>query len=112
FFESNFRGTKFFLIFFFLILFSRLWYLQILNGDDFRKFSEKNLLKESDIYAPRGKIFDRDGQVLVENLPAYKAIITPQYTKDLNTLAKALSPVVDVPVDEIIDKVNKSRRQN
>lgn len=112
FFENNFRGAKVFLSIFFLILFSRLWYLQILNGEDFRKFSEKNLLKESDVYAPRGKIFDRDGQVLVENLPAYKAIITPQYTKDLDSLAKDLSPIIDVPVEEIIDKVNKSRKQN
>lgn len=112
FFDNNFAAAKIFLGFFFLILFSRLWYLQIINGEDFRKFSEKNLLKESDVYAQRGKIFDRDGQVLVENLPAYKAIIIPQYTTDLEALAKDLAPVLDMTEDEIIKKVKKSRRQN
>ncbi|MCJ8276154.1 MAG: penicillin-binding protein 2, partial [Bdellovibrionales bacterium] len=112
FFEINFIAAKAFLVFFFLILFSRLWYLQILRGQDFRKFSEKNLLKESDVYAPRGKIFDRDGHVLVENLPAYKAIITPQYTEDLEALAEDLAPALGMEAEKIVAKVKKSRRQN
>ena len=77
FFDSNFILLRVFLGFFFLMLVSRIWYLQIIRGEDFRQFSQKNLLKESDIYAARGKIYDRNGKILVENLPAYKVTITP-----------------------------------
>lgn len=111
-FETNYKVAKLFIGFFFLILISRLWYLQILHGEEFREFSNKNLLKSSDVYAPRGMVYDRDGTVLVENLPAYKAIIRPQYTKDLEKLAHDLAPALKIDPEIIIKKVKKSRRQN
>ncbi len=111
-FDLNFKVAKFFILAFILILISRLWFLQIIHGEEFREFSNKNLLKSSDVYAPRGRIYDRDGKVLVENLPAYKAIITPQYTDDLEKLANDLAPALGLEPDEIISKVNKSKVQN
>ena len=111
-FEGNIFWTKLVASFFLLILLSRLWYLQIIHGEEFRQFSNKNLLKSSDVYAPRGKVFDRDGRVLVENLPAYRATITPQYTDDLEALADDLSPALGIDSETIVKKVKKSRRQN
>lgn len=111
-FDSNFRMAKVFLIFFILILTSRLWFLQIMHGEEFREFSNKNLLKSSDVYAPRGRVYDRDGKVLVENLPAYKASITPQYTNDLEKLAEDLGPALNIQPKDIIKKVKRSKRQN
>lgn len=111
-FELNFKFAKGFILFFILLLVSRLWFLQIMHGEEFREFSNKNLLKSSDVYAPRGRIYDRDGKVLVENLPAYKAIITPQYTDDLDSLARDLAPALDIEKEEIIKKVKRSTRQN
>ncbi len=111
-FDLNFKAAKIFIVFFFLILVSRLWFLQIIHGEEFREFSNQNLLKSSDVYAPRGRIYDRDGKVLVENLPAYKAIITPQYTEDLDKLAADLAPALGIDVEDVIRKVKRSRRQN
>ena len=111
-FETHFKLTLYFLLFFFFILMARVWYLQILQGDEFRRFSEKNLFKESDVYAPRGVIYDRDGKILVENLPAYRAIVTPQYVEDLDLLAKDLSKALNIEPKVVIKKVKRSRRQN
>jgi penicillin-binding protein 2 len=111
-FDTNFTASKIFIVGFLLILVSRLWYLQILQGDQFRQFSNKNLLKSSDVYAPRGRVFDRDGKILVENLPAYKAIITPQFTQDLSQLAADLAPALGLTQEQIIKKVKLSRRRN
>ncbi|MEM7646623.1 MAG: penicillin-binding transpeptidase domain-containing protein, partial [Pseudomonadota bacterium] len=110
--EINFKLTKVFIGLFFVILIGRLWYLQILHGEEFRLFSNKNLLKSSDVFAPRGIVYDRDGRVLAENLPAYKAVITPQYTENLEELAEDLGPALQIPPETIIKKVKKSRRQN
>ena len=111
-FSTNFKLTLIFLLAFFCILLARIWYLQILQGDEFRRFSEKNLFKESDVYAPRGIIYDRDGRILVENLPAYRATVTPQYVFDLPALAKDLGKALELSSEDIIKKVKRSRRQN
>ncbi len=111
-FDFNFKAAKAFMLIFVMILISRLWYLQIIHGEEFREFSNKNLLKSSDVYAPRGRIYDRDGKVLVENLPAYKAVITPQYTDNLENLAKDLAPALEMEPKDIVDRVKKSKRQN
>jgi penicillin-binding protein 2 len=47
------------------IVFFRLWYLQILTGEQYVQQAEKNTLRELPIAAPRGQIVDRYGNVLV-----------------------------------------------
>jgi penicillin-binding protein 2 len=49
------------------VLALRLWYLQVLSGDDFREQANDNRVRETRIQAPRGDILDRDGKVLVAN---------------------------------------------
>lgn len=90
----------------------RLWYLQIISGNELREFSEKNRIKQNKITAPRGLMLDRDGQVLVENLPGFEAILSPQYIENLEDLAKTVGPVLGIEPDKLIAKVQKGRRQN
>lgn len=90
----------------------RLWYLQIISGNELREFSEKNRIKQNKITAPRGLMLDRDGKVLVENLPGFEAILTPQYIENLETLAKSVGPILGLEPDKLVQKVQKSRRQN
>jgi penicillin-binding protein 2 len=47
------------------IVFFRLWYLQILTGEQYVQQAAKNTLRELPIAAPRGQVIDRDGNVLV-----------------------------------------------
>lgn len=51
----------------FVLLAFRLWYLQILSGDDYVGFAVSNRERTVTIEAPRGVIYDRDGEVMVEN---------------------------------------------
>ncbi|MEO7557039.1 MAG: penicillin-binding protein 2 [Acidimicrobiales bacterium] len=51
----------------FATLFSRLWYLQILASDQFREQARANSVREVLEPAPRGRILDRHGRVLVDN---------------------------------------------
>lgn len=101
----------FFIIVFLLFIF-RLWYLQILSGSELREFSEKNRIKQNKILAPRGLMLDREGRTLVENLPGFEVVISPQYVSNLEQLAKSISPVLGIDPDKILQKVIKSRRQN
>lgn len=96
----------------FLTFASRLWFLQIIQGSQLREFSEKNRIKQNKILAPRGLMLDRDGKVLVENLPGFEAILSPQYIEDLDLLAKTVGPILGYEPEKLISKVKKSRRQN
>ena len=49
-----------------IILF-RLWYLQILSGEDFAAQANDNRLRSVKVVAPRGTIQDRNGEAIVEN---------------------------------------------
>jgi penicillin-binding protein 2 len=95
------------------ILFTgRLWYLQVVKGTELREFSERNRIKEEKIGAPRGMVLDREGRVLVDNHPGFDAVITPQYSSELEATAEAIGPILDIPASVIIKKVQKSRSQN
>jgi penicillin-binding protein 2 len=51
----------------FAALFARLWYLQVMVSDEFQVAAEANRVREVPTQAPRGRILDRDGTVLVDN---------------------------------------------
>jgi penicillin-binding protein 2 len=54
----------------FAIIFLRLWYLQVLSGDQYLAQAQNNQVREFTVQAPRGNILDRHGNVLVENRTA------------------------------------------
>lgn len=103
----------YFLLFVVFGLFAfRLWYLQILQGSELREFSERNRLQENHSPAPRGMIFDRQGRVLVDNVPGFVATLTPQYATQLEKTAGALGVVLNLPPAGIVQKVRQSRHRN
>lgn len=94
------------------IFFIRLWYLQIINGTELRQFSEQNSIKETKIPAPRGIIYDRNGEILVENLPGFEVTISPQYVTDLAGTTDAVARALSMPQQTVLQMVQKSKRMN
>ena len=62
---------------FFAIVFFRLWYLQVLSGDKFLAQATVNRVRDLRIQAPRGKIVDRNGKVIVANQVAVVVELDP-----------------------------------
>jgi penicillin-binding protein 2 len=62
----------------FAIIFFRLWYLQVLSGDQYLQQARDNRVRELRIPAPRGGILDRNGNVLVENRAATVVELDPE----------------------------------
>jgi penicillin-binding protein 2 len=61
----------------FLALFSRLWYLQVLAGERYGDLAEGNRVRQIVLDAPRGRILDRAGRVLVRNRAAWAVTVNP-----------------------------------
>jgi penicillin-binding protein 2 len=59
------------------VIFFRLWYLQVLSGDNYLKEARNNQQREIKVEAPRGEIVDRDGRVLVDNRTGLAVKVTP-----------------------------------
>ena len=61
----------------FAIVFLRLWYLEVLSGDKYLAQAQNNQVREFTVQAPRGKVVDRHGNVLVENRTALALQVKP-----------------------------------
>ena len=61
----------------FAIVFFRLWFLQVLSGDQYLNEAKVNRVRDIAIAAPRGEILDRTGQILVDSTKALAVQISP-----------------------------------
>ena len=59
------------------VVFFRLWYLQVLSGDKYKAEANNNRVREITIQAPRGRIVDRNGRVLVDNRYGLAVTVSP-----------------------------------
>ncbi len=80
----------------FVLLASRLIYLQVIRHDDLMTQAESNRTAILPTVPPRGNILDRNGVVLANNYSAYTLEITPSKVKDLEATIDALAELVDI----------------
>src|SRR5580692_13198379 len=82
---SGFRLTavQYIILVVFLVLAYGLWRLQVVSSEFYSALAEKNKTREVPILAPRGKILDRDGRVIVDNYPSFSALLLRDSSRDL-----------------------------
>ena len=68
------------------LLVIRMWYLQVIEGDELRQRSENNSVRLRKIKPMRGLIMDEDRRVLVDNQPSFDIVFIPNRTKDIRTV--------------------------
>lgn len=72
----------------FFVLFFRLFQLTIVEGETYRKFSDTNRIKEVNLDATRGIIYDRNGKELATNKATYNLVAYKDRFDDLDRQAK------------------------
>lgn len=95
------------ILFCFAIIFVRLWYLQIFKGNEYEKFSNQNRLRKEIIPAPRGMIYSRNSERLVDNIPRFDAIVTRQFLQDKKNTIGRVSEILDIPIEDIEKTIKK-----
>jgi penicillin-binding protein 2 len=95
----------------FAVLFLRLWALQVLSGQRYLAQANDNRARTLRLEAPRGPIVDRNGRVLVRNVPGTRVELWPSDLPKTWPAQRAelrkLSYVTGVPVKEILDDLDK-----
>lgn len=104
-------GLIFFVIPGFVFLLLRLFYLQVIEGENFRRLSENNCIRLQSIDPPRGLIFDRNGQLLVDNRPSYDLSIVIKDARPLETSLQNLSQYTRIPLEWLWGEVEKNHNQ-
>jgi len=89
------------------IIAGRLFQLQIMDYDTYNPLSRENSLRQELINPARGLIYDRNGNLLVDNEPIYSITITPANYDDKNT--PILANLMDVPIEEVAERVEEAR---
>jgi penicillin-binding protein 2 len=76
----------------FAIIFFRLWFLQVLSGNQYLAQATTNRVRDIAIAAPRGQILDATGATLVDSVPALAVQISPPDLPVPVTLASMRTP--------------------
>jgi len=92
----------------FLVLGSRLWYLQVLRGDEFAEFSLENHIRVERIPAPRGRILDRYGKELVVNRTSFDVYVIPKDANDLAHISPSLSQILNLDKNRIDNNIKSA----
>jgi len=95
----------------FSILAVTFWVLQVVQNAKFEELAENNHQRTLALRAPRGIIFDRNGQVLVENRNSYNISIVREHTSDLNRTVRLVSAVLGLDESAVRQIVDRHRRE-
>lgn len=92
-------------------LLARLIYLQIVGHDLYTSLSRDNRVKISPLPPTRGLIYDRNGEILAENLPTFSLELIPEQVPDLETTLTELQSLLDISDEEIKQFRNTMQRR-
>ncbi|HVM92673.1 MAG TPA: penicillin-binding protein 2 [Terriglobales bacterium] len=107
---SPFRLTavQYVVLFIFLLLAYGLWRLQVMHSDKYSLLAEQNRVRNVPILAPRGKILDREGRIIVDNYPSFSALLLRDSSRDLNADADAIAKGLHLNPDEVRQRIRRN----
>lgn len=85
-----------------LALVVRLLYLQIAGHELYTGLSHANQVKISPLAPPRGLIFDRNGEVLADNVAIYSLEVIPEQARNMDATLAGLKELIGLSDDEIV----------
>ncbi len=93
------------------LLAGRMFYLQVASHEHFTTLSKDNRVKLQPLPPTRGLIYDHNGVILAQNLPAYSLEITPEKTPDIDATIRDLSEIIPISEDDI-QRFQRLRKQH
>lgn len=107
FFKKRALSSAVVLIFFFAVLVSRLWYLQIQQGDKYRQMANNNRVRYVEVVPPRGNIFDSKGREIVSNRPSFNVVLSRENSGLNGELLKKMASILGEDVSVLLERIRK-----
>ncbi len=92
----------------FAVLIGRMAYLQLYKGDYYYRLSEGNRIRAVKILAPRGIIYDCNGEELVKNEPGFVVSLLRTNEKPDMAVINKLAAIIEVPPEQILEKIKQN----
>lgn len=90
------------------VLVARLAFIQIVQGNYYRELSTYRSIRIITEEPLRGRILDRNGVVLAENVPSYDLVVVPEDIKDKNRELNFISSITGIKTADIQTTIDKS----
>jgi penicillin-binding protein 2 len=91
----------------FLLLAYGLWKLQVMQSGKYALLAEQNRIRNVPILAPRGKIVDREGRIIVDNYPSFSVLLLRDSARDLSADADAIAKGLHLNADEVRQRIRR-----
>jgi penicillin-binding protein 2 len=75
----------------FTLIVARLWFLQVVKGPEMRVLSEHNRTRLVRVPSARGVVYDRRGEIVVDNRPSFDVVFVPEDAGDKRATLKTLA---------------------
>ena len=93
----------------FMILLARLYYLQVIQGTAYRKLSENNSVRLKTVTPPRGLVFDRNENLMVDNRPSFSVSIVKEDAKQPEVVLEKLADFMDEDPETLLEKLETAK---
>jgi penicillin-binding protein 2 len=106
--------AKVFIAFVFLLftlLLLRLMSMQVFKGSYYEGLARNNRVRIVSIPAQRGKILDRNLEVLADNRPAYNLMVMPEDIPDVDAIAHRLARILESDEEELAGKIREAKKR-
>lgn len=99
--------AAFVIIFFFAVLISRLWFLQVQQGEKYSNLADSNRVRYLEVAAPRGNILDSMGREVVTNRPSFNVVWVREDNRLDDVLLKKMAVVLETDVSDLLARIRK-----
>lgn len=89
----------------------RLWQLQVRDGLYYQELARDNRTRSIVLEPARGLLYDRNGELLANNIPSFQLYISLEDVKDREALIARLPQYVEIDEQEISAKLSKKSRR-
>ena len=84
-----------------LALAGGLWRLQVLGAANYRDLAQQNRIRKVPIMAPRGKLFDRESKLLVDNYPSVSCFLVREQNKNVDADLPMIAQGLHLDLDQL-----------
>lgn len=84
----------------FAVLIARLYYLQVFEADKYRMMSDENRISTRFLLAPRGTIYDRNGETIAKNEQNFQALLIAEQTSNIDETLQEFEKIIPLTEDE------------
>ena len=84
-----------------LALVGGLWRLQVLGAENFRALAEQNRIRKVPVMAPRGKLFDRENRIIVDNYLSVSCFLVREMNHDVDADLPLIAQGLHLDLDQL-----------